>query len=63
VPSWRFRRKRHETPNLNCCASRRGVGHAGAQALDDRAFASKDEAKIREVEQFMDSIFEQLDQD
>lgn len=46
------------------------VGHAGAQTpFDDltpcsaaiRAFASKDEAKIHEVAEYMDSIFQQLD--
>jgi hypothetical protein len=48
------------------------VGHVDAQTpIDDltpcsmavRAFASKNEAKIREVEAFMDSTFERLDQD
>ena len=46
-----------------------GVGHLDAQgSLDDltpcsaavRAF-SKDEAKVREIREFVDSIFEQLD--
>jgi hypothetical protein len=48
------------------------VGHAGAQApLDEltpcsaavRAFASKDETKIHEVAEYMDSIFQQLDRE
>ena len=48
------------------------VGYAGAQtALDDltpcsaavRAFASKDEAKLHEVAEYMDSIFQQLDRE
>jgi len=49
-----------------------GVGHVDAQAPLDNltpcsvavgAFASKNEAKIREVGEFMDSIFERLDQE
>jgi hypothetical protein len=49
-----------------------GIGRVGAQApLDDltpcsvavRAFASKNEAKTREIGEFMDSIFERLDQE
>ena len=48
------------------------VGYAGAEgSLDDltpcsaavRAFASKDEARIREITEYMDSIFQQLDRD
>jgi len=66
-------RKRHENPDhLNCRASRCRVGHVAAHApLDDltpcsvavRAFASKDETKIREIGEFVDSIFERLDQE
>jgi len=49
-----------------------GVGHVNAQApLDDLtpgsvavgAIASKNAAKIREIEEFMDSLFDRLDQE
>ena len=63
--------KRHETQIISIVVLLvAGVGHVDAPlddltpcSVDVRAFASKDETTIREIAEFVDSIFERLDQE